>query len=1250
MQNVIRRSWGFLQHGRIPTEIDRKTGCNSQSLLKWLYRVLTVAAVFPISAAFGQSVTISPNANVAALVKSNVQFTATVSGLTNTKVNWYAGGVLGGNATVGKISTKGLYTAPNSIPSNNPIEIRVVSQAQSSVAASTKVTIQNQSAKLSSVSPNPLSVGDVTVTLKGTGFASGASVTDSYNGASHSFSVSSTTSTTIVATGHQDTADSASFTVTNPGSAASNAISVPLKKFTLTVKSGSGSGTYVPGKVIAIKANAPPTGKLFANWTGATVADANSASTTLTMPSGNATVTANYTSATTYKLTVVNGTGTGSYAAGSTVTITANAPPQGQSFLNWSGATVNNPNAATTTLTMPASATTVTANFTSATYALTVVNGTGSGTYAPGTTVSISANAAPQGQTFSQWTGATVANATASSTTLSMPSAPTTVTATYSSNGTGVPFPVTTHPRLWITPNDLPKLQNWATNTNPVYANGMAPLLATAVSNYETQFFPNGVANPNYPDFGDVQGYTGLITEENAMILAFNSLIDPAPANRIKYAKYAHNLLMYAMNIAAQGPLANAPFRDPAFFIYNRGDAVGHQWPLIVDWLYNAVDESNKPILTSTDKQTIRKVFMIWADQCLNASTTGGDHPEPIGTTNDPALLNNGQGAYRMASNNYYLGHARNLTMIALCLDPSDDPAIDATKSTAVLGNSMRSYILNATGAWLYQTYAMMGDPKTVVADYGITANPSQFGLASGGLPPEGMLYGESFATLLAQLLALQTSGFLDPKLIGPQAKLATAPVWDRYVPAFLSSLTPMPKVNPTATYLGPLYYLAAFGDLEETYVTPDQMQPFAFLALLEQKLGTSTHLNEAKWFTTNAVQGTLQNNTSNPWTWGCVQSILYFLMLDPTSSAPTDPRPTYPLNFFDPITGRVLSRSDWTANATWFDFRSSWESINHQQGDAGEFEFFRNGEWLTKELNNYDNNLVGITPYYLNGLCLKNWCANGTPNLGWTDAGIWNLGGQWMWAENAGDPVTISSNGTGYTYVATDMTNLYNRPNQWTPGDNATDIQQATRSIVWLNKDYMVIYDRATSLHSNPKSFNICFANAPQINGSTVQETMASGQKLFLQTLLPVNANVAARNVVNDLSLIALFEPMTNVLSVNDPSNPTDTRFLHVLQGADPSGTMLPATHVTSTSGTKFDGAVFGQNAVFFATTSGQSFQSTTFTVPATVHTFVVTGLPFATSFTVSTTATSNGTVVTLTAGGATATSDSAGLLKVSI
>ena len=1160
----------------------------ASKIAKWLLRVLTVAVALPIGIAHAQSITISPNGYVTDGLGSTLQFTATVTGLTNKDVTWYAGGKLGGNSTAGKISTTGLYTAPVTMPGQNPVLITAISKTNSSISGSTYVCLLTAGPKITSVSPNPVSVGNLTVTIKGSGFLQYAQVIDTYNGMPVQLNTSSVTNDTIIASGWQGNAPTATFTVINPGSTPSNAIVVPVSNgvqtYPLSVNGGSGSGSYASGSVVNISANAPSTGQVFLNWTGSPVANANAATTTLTMPAAAASVTANYTSGNVqYQLTVNNGTGSGSYTAGTTVTITANNPPAGSVFSNWTGATVSNSTTATTTLTMPAANATVTANYT----------------------------AAQQ-----------------------------------------VPFPVTSHPRLWITPADLPRLQSWAVSSNPVYQQGMLPLLNQAVNIYQTQFFPGGVANPNYPDLGDTQGYAGQLTEEVGFILAFNSLIDPNANNRIKYAQYARNLIMYAMNQAALGVQSGAPFRDPLFPVYNRANETGAQWGLIVDWIYNAKDGQGNPILTSQDKATIRNVFMIWANECLNAYTTGGDHPSPIGATNSFSLIGGGTGAYRMASNNYYLGHARLVTTMSLAMDPTDDPVVDPTKSPATLGNSLRSYILNATGAWLYQIYAMMGDPQSVKADYNLPGNGSGFGLASGGLPPEGMLYGHSFGFLLGQLLALQTAGFNDPTLSGPQIKLINAPVWDRFVTGFMSSMTPVPMTPLSEVWLGPVYLMASYGDLLRLWLTPESMQPFALLTLLEQQQGKNTwHANAARWFTKSAIQGTLQYNVSTPWTWGTAQSVLAYMIMDPAAAAPTDPRPSMPLNFYDPAGGRLLARTNWNANATWFDYRASWESDNHQDGDGGQFEFFRNGEWLTKEMSNYDNNGLGLTTYYHNTLALKNWNVNGTPNLNWFETGEWTNGSQWILGLNAGDPVTVNSTGSGYSYVSSDLTKLYNRPNIWTPSQGATDITRATRSILWLDADYVIIYDRASSIHSGLfKSFNLNFATSPNINGKVTTETMASGQKLFVQTLLPANASITSRYSAGDLNPHSDLDPMFYTLTVQDPSLPTDTRFLHVLQGSDLNGTMAQALYLTSTAGTAFDGAVFGKYAVFFPNQANTTVATTTFSVPSTVHKFVVTGLAPNSSYSVSTSLVGNQTVVTLTPGGPGNVTDSAGVLIVAI
>src|SRR6476619_473377 len=68
----------------------------------------------------GGAVSISPTtASVA--TNTTVQFTATNS--SNSGVYWSVNGVIGGNLTVGTVSTTGLYTAPAVVP--NPAEVTV---------------------------------------------------------------------------------------------------------------------------------------------------------------------------------------------------------------------------------------------------------------------------------------------------------------------------------------------------------------------------------------------------------------------------------------------------------------------------------------------------------------------------------------------------------------------------------------------------------------------------------------------------------------------------------------------------------------------------------------------------------------------------------------------------------------------------------------------------------------------------------------------------------------------------------------------------------------------------------------------------------------------------------------------------------------------------------------------------------------------------------------------------------------------
>lgn len=86
------------------------------------------------------TIAISPtSATVAA--GTTQQFSASVSGTSNTAVTWQVNNTTGGNSTVGTITTAGLYTAPAIVPSPATVTVTAVSQADSTQSASATVTI-----------------------------------------------------------------------------------------------------------------------------------------------------------------------------------------------------------------------------------------------------------------------------------------------------------------------------------------------------------------------------------------------------------------------------------------------------------------------------------------------------------------------------------------------------------------------------------------------------------------------------------------------------------------------------------------------------------------------------------------------------------------------------------------------------------------------------------------------------------------------------------------------------------------------------------------------------------------------------------------------------------------------------------------------------------------------------------------------------------------------------------------------------
>ena len=726
-----------------------------------------------------------------------------------------------------------------------------------------------------------------------------------------------------------------------------------------------------------------------------------------------------------------------------------------------------------------------------------------------------------------------------------------------------VPLEPNSHPRLWLTPSGVGDIRQWANQDNPLWRDGLQLLAERARTEMDEGRVPD-------QDCGNV-GYEEYPTEMYAELFAFLSLVDPDPVLREEYAKRARTLLMHVMNLAVQGPASDEnvvcnesqqypPFRHPEFFTYDRDRARyhGEAFPLVVDWIY--------PTLTAEDKATIRQVFLRWSEEII---TQGYHHPEPVGMTNDPQLLNDEQ-QVRFAGNNYYAAHMRNLGLMALALDEADDPNGD-----------LRHYLDIATGSYLY------------IFNY-LIANESR-----GGLLPEGFEYSPQTASYVTQFLwALQSSQT-------PGATEALdATFWNEFVTGYLHSISPDATEFDRDGEILMEYQPAWYGDAQD-YRLPNFISSFGALGHL---LTDPAQRNAVQWSALHTAPGGAAQLTElvrNPNDFR--EAILYF-MLFPPGVTPTDPRPALPLDYYAPGLNRVFGRTSWESDATWFNYRLGWNSIDHQMADGNHFELFRNGEWLTKGRTGYANIAEGIaSSEFYNTLTIGNDRPFDREDSDWR-VDLWQRGSQWNLVGD-GDPTLLAYSANDlFTAVTGDATPLYNSSNE-----ASTAVRHASRSLVWLKPDFVLVYDRAESTGEGyVKRWWLQLAEPATVNGQQAVSTTPGRQQLFVTVLLPTNGTLQAVNSTESFveDTVARHEPMTVRLMSEAPGAPVSVQMLHVLQGANGGAAAVPVTLVQSEDGL-WEGAAVAETVVLFAKAVTQSLATAlNYTAPAGTLTHIITGL----------------------------------------
>ncbi|HEX4770676.1 MAG TPA: DUF1800 domain-containing protein [Bryobacteraceae bacterium] len=186
-------------------------------------------------------------------VQATRQFSAHVVNSTNQTISWRVNGVTGGNATIGTITTAGMYTAPAIVPSPNTVTVAAVSAADPTKNVTAAVQVLNLVPQLTALIPPKVNTGlKFSMTVTGSNFTPKAVVTLDDNTAVTITSRSST-QLTFSGTSMSVPGTNVRVVVTNPNPGAANSqalvflvispISVSVNHKTATIR-GLTSATF----------------------------------------------------------------------------------------------------------------------------------------------------------------------------------------------------------------------------------------------------------------------------------------------------------------------------------------------------------------------------------------------------------------------------------------------------------------------------------------------------------------------------------------------------------------------------------------------------------------------------------------------------------------------------------------------------------------------------------------------------------------------------------------------------------------------------------------------------------------------------------------------------------------------------------------------------------------------------------------------------------------------------------------------
>ncbi len=368
---------------------------------------------------------------------------------------------------------------------------------------------------------------------------------------------------------------------------------------------------------------------------------------------------------------------------------------------------------------------------------------------------------------------------------------------------------------------------------------------------------------------------------------------------------------------------------------------------------------------------------------------------------------------------------------------------------------------------------------------------------------------------------------------------------------------------------------------LGEPNSAPFEHLQVATLATLVGALDRASMADEAAWARWLIARYTSDYNASN----------LANLLYEHGGIARRDPRVDLPLAYLDSGFGALFSRTSWRDNASFLLLRAGFTGVEHTHGDAGHFQLYRRGRWITHEVLGRGGAAVQADAH--NVLALE---GRSRGNL---------RVGQYIGDAGSIRGILRASNHTGHTFAVADTTGAYRSSRT-----RVSAYDRVQRSLLWLHgdesdsPDIVVIYDQAEPGRASerraqrrerrpspegragqlPPRLLFHFDERPAISGqrATVQLPGEPDQRAELYALHPKAASLSALPAEGKPGQ---YPPKlyTHRVAIDMPVSPTPAtlRAITILRASNASSEPGPAPRAIATD--DFMGAAIGADVVLF-------------------------------------------------------------------